>query len=232
MARQISIVDALRFAWQTTLHHFWLILGILATFGIVSCAGWVILAFGLLKTFFIGISTPEFQTIVATEHFFINPWTSALYAVVMVLLGLVTLVLRIGTLKVGLALYNYDRAQYSHLFSGAYYFARYMAAFFLFSLICGAGLVLFVIPGIVWGLTYYFFGLALVDKDCSVMEALRFSQKITYGYRKDLFLLLIVLALLNSLGSLLFGVGLLFTVPMSHLALVYMYKQLVYIHGQ
>lgn len=54
------------------------------------------------------------------------------------------------------------------------------------------GLLLFVVPGIVWGLKYGFSLMVVVDRRYSVIDALRMSAQLTYGYRKKLFGLFVI----------------------------------------
>ena len=75
---------------------------------------------------------------------------------------------------------------------GFVHFVRVWVTALLQLLIFLGGLVLFIIPGIVWGLKYGFGMIAVVDKKLSPLQALKFSGKITYGYKRELFLVFIV----------------------------------------
>lgn len=59
-------------------------------------------------------------------------------------------------------------------------------------LIVLVGVVLFIIPGIIWGLKYSLSMVAILDKRLSPVEAVRFSGKITSGYIGKLFVLFIL----------------------------------------
>lgn len=71
-----------------------------------------------------------------------------------------------------------------------------------------------------------FWGLALFDHDLKVVESFKHSRKITKGSRLKLIGFFIVAALINILGFLTLGFGLLITIPLTMLAQVWVYKQL------
>ena len=59
--------------------------------------------------------------------------------------------------------------------------------FFIWILITIGGTFLLVIPGVIWGVKYGLCGFAVMDKALSAREAIRFSGKITQGYKGKLF---------------------------------------------
>jgi len=63
------------------------------------------------------------------------------------------------------------------------------------------GFALLIIPGIIWGLKYSLCVISVLDKGLSPLQAIKFSGKITQGYKAKLFLL--------SIPSLVFAVLLL-----------------------
>ena len=74
----------------------------------------------------------------------------------------------------------------SEVFAGFRHFGKAWITSILFSLIVGAGAVLLVIPGIIWALKYSFGFFAVLDRSLSPRAALRFSGKITQGYKGKL----------------------------------------------
>ena len=89
------------------------------------------------------------------------------------------------------------------------------------------GLVLLIVPGIIFAVIFGFYGWGLVDGvvDDGV-SALRHSAEITRGHRWQLFGFAIVLILFNLLGLLALVVGVLITSAVSILALAHVYRQL------
>ncbi len=58
-------------------------------------------------------------------------------------------------------------------------------------LIVAAGLVLLLIPGIIWNCKYCFSIISVLDKRLSPFRAIKYSGEITYGYKAKLFVLFI-----------------------------------------
>ena len=105
-------------------------------------------------------------------------------------------------------------------------FKNYLVGSIYYGLIVLGGMLLLVIPGIIWAIQYQFYPYAIVDKGASPKEALAMSKQMTMGRRWRLFLFGSILGLLNLGGALLFGVGLLVTVPISMIGMAYLYRKL------
>ena len=88
------------------------------------------------------------------------------------------------------------------------------------------GLVLLVVPGIIMLLRLWFVGFVLVDDRVGPIDAIQRSWDITRGHTMDLLVFFIVLVGLNILGAVCLGVGLLVTIPMTGLAMAYIYREL------
>lgn len=89
------------------------------------------------------------------------------------------------------------------------------------------GFLLFIVPGIYFYLRFSFAGVNLVDKKKGFGEAIRRSGEITGGVKIELFLFDLVAGLVNLIGLLFFGLGLLVTIPMTQLARMNIYKHLM-----
>ena len=70
-----------------------------------------------------------------------------------------------------------------------------------------------------------FFSYFILDKDMGPVEALSESLTRTTGLEFELFIIYAILALLNLMGALLFGLGLLFTIPYSWLVVSVIYTR-------
>lgn len=103
---------------------------------------------------------------------------------------------------------------------------RYLWGSVLFSLMVMVGMVLLVIPGVYLALMYGMFMFLLVDERLKVREALKKSKEITKGNRLRLLGFYVVIALLNVLGLLALGIGVLVAMPVTMLAAVFAYRQL------
>jgi uncharacterized membrane protein len=102
----------------------------------------------------------------------------------------------------------------------------FLLTWVLYVLIVSVGLLLFIVPGVIWGLEFAFAGFLVVDQKLDPIQALRASRQLTDGVKGPLFAFALLLLGFNLLGVLAFGVGLLVTVPASYLAGAWVYRRL------
>lgn len=105
-------------------------------------------------------------------------------------------------------------------------FWDYLLTSVLYGLVVAAGMVLLVVPGVLWAVRYGFAPFAVVDRRCTPREALRVSARLTEGRRGPLFVFGLVLVGVNLLGALALGVGLLISIPTTMIAAAYVYRRL------
>jgi uncharacterized membrane protein len=102
---------------------------------------------------------------------------------------------------------------------------------FLTALVSGIlialGLVLLILPGIYLVVAYMFAQLFVVDKNLGFWSAMEASRKVITKKWFSFFGLLLLLALLNLLGLILLGVGLLVTIPLSACIVAAAYEDIV-----
>lgn len=135
--------------------------------------------------------------------------------------------LYIGIIMIALAVYNKQSPEFGMLFKGSgKTLWNYVLGTILYTLVVLVGLVLFVFPGIIWGIKFHYYSFLIVDKGMKPMDALKRSGAITMGYKWKLFGLFILIGLLNLAGAIVLGVGLLVTMPVSLLITVFVYKLL------
>lgn len=108
--------------------------------------------------------------------------------------------LLVGIYSLCLKLVRRQEVGFSEVFTGFRHFGKAWITCFLFALFVGAGGFLLVIPGIIWALKYSFGWFAVLDKSLSPREALRFSGKITQGYKRKLLGAVLVVIVLSLLG--------------------------------
>lgn len=106
------------------------------------------------------------------------------------------------------------------------YFGAYLLASIYYSLIVFVGIILLVVPGVIWALKYQFYGYLIIDKGLKPKEALAKSNEMTQGKLGKLFLFGLALLGVNLIGVLLLGIGLLVTIPISLLAVGKVYELL------
>jgi len=195
--------EALRFGWQTFGKNALLL---------------------IVLTLIIGALSGGFSAV--TTRMSESDPNSALAIPVNLLSIVINMIVAIGFTKIALDLIYKRKTELSLIFTQWKYFWRYLGASILYGLIVIGGLILLIVPGIIWGIKYGFFSYAIVDKDMGALEALRESGKITMGHKGQLFWFKIVLFLVQILGIIALGVGYLVAYPVTVLAEAWVYKRL------
>lgn len=203
-SKNFSVGEALSFGWAQLKSHFLFFAAILVVAGIVYFVGR-------------GINTAIQRTEGSAVVF---------YLLMALVVWLVQVLIQLGTTRISLKIHDGQPAQFSDLFSGMPYFLNYLAASILYFLMCAVGLLLLVIPGIYLGMRFQFYGYFVVDLGSGPIEALKRSAKITEGSMLKLFLMAVILAAINFVGALLLLLGLFVTVPISVMAMAYVYRRL------
>jgi uncharacterized membrane protein len=140
---------------------------------------------------------------------------------------LVGLFLALGWFRVALETTDGVQPQIGDLFKAEGY-GPYILASIVFGIAVFIGLILFIIPGIIVAVVFGFYGFVAAERGNNVlaMETLQRAAEISRGHRWPLFGLAIVLFLINVVGALLCGVGLLFTSNITLIAWAYTYRRL------
>jgi len=158
-----------------------------------------------------------------------NPLLETLFNV----LGtIVNVVLTLGFTKLSLLAYKGDKPHISIIFSQTKYFFRYFFASILYGIITLLGLALLVVPGIIWGVRFRFFGYAIVDKDTGIINSLKESYRLTKGLTWKIFVFSLAIFGINILGLIAAGVGLLVTIPISIIAIGYVWQKIKDFHTE
>lgn len=111
--------------------------------------------------------------------------------------------------------------------SVAPYTLKFIAVQILMMLIVLGGLILFIIPGIIFSIKYMFAPYLVVDKGLGPIEALKESARMTDGVKWDLLGFLAAVSVLAYMGILALFVGLLVTLPVATVAYVMVYNHLL-----
>lgn len=88
-------------------------------------------------------------------------------------------------------------------------------------------IIIYVVVGFLLALRIQFFPYLIIDKGLGSIKSLKASIKITSGATPKLLLFIIVLVLINFLGALALLIGLLITIPVTYIALAYVYRSLL-----
>lgn len=140
--------------------------------------------------------------------------------------NVVSIIIAMGWIRIGLNIVDGRRADVADLFVVDGGFWSYVGASIVFGICVTIGLIFFIVPGIIIALIWFFYGYNIVDKGDSMMEAFARSNQLTKGRKGQLFVFMLVLALLNIVGLLLLIVGVLVTAAISLIAVAYVYRRL------
>jgi uncharacterized membrane protein len=130
-------------------------------------------------------------------------------------------------IRISLKFCNEEKPEFNDLFRFKGNFWRYLGGSLLLGITVTAGLILFVIPGVIWAIMFQFYAYLIIDKNVGIMDAFRSSGEITKSVRWKLLGFGLLLALINYLGILVFLVGLLATIPTTMLAYAWVYRKLL-----
>lgn len=197
--KTFTIADAFSHGWKKTKQHFWTAAGVLLAYAVISAG------LGQMGE-------------IAKTNLALNVSTFVLTLAIGV-------AIRIGITNFFL---NADEGEgkFSDFFAMRGVFFTYFVAYIALSFFTVIGLILLIVPGVIFSLVYFFVPTLIVDKDMEVIEAFKESAAITKGHRLHLLAFLGVSALVNFVGILAAVVGLLVTIPMTFFAGIYIYRRL------
>ncbi len=196
-----SIREALRVGWQTFKVSWKLILGVL-----------------LLSTA-INLAPALVGNSIGADN-------SGMQLIVSILSWVFGIIIGIGQLKIAIELVDKKSPPFSELFSHYRLFFHTLFTQIMVGIIVVIGLVLLIIPGIVFALRLQFAVYAVVDGGMGPLAAISASWTMTKGSTIKLLLYAIASFLVLFAGLLLLGVGLILAVPTTMLATAYIYRTL------
>jgi uncharacterized membrane protein len=112
-----------------------------------------------------------------------------------------------------------EEVQFGDFFKGFDNFVELMLVGIISSLFIFIGIILLVIPGIYLAVAYTFAVLFVIFHQNKAWDALENSRKLIHRKWWTIFGFMLVLGLINILGFLLIGIGILFTYPITMCAL-------------
>lgn len=142
-------------------------------------------------------------------------------------LWIVSMLVSLGTIKISLKIFDKKKAEIADLFNGYPQLLNFVIASIIYAILVGVGFILLIVPGVIFGIKYHFYSYLIVDKNMGPLEALKKSGEITKGAKWQLFLLGLACGLVNLVGLLALGIGLLITVPVTMLAYAHVYRKLL-----
>ncbi|OGZ45017.1 MAG: hypothetical protein A3J54_03165 [Candidatus Ryanbacteria bacterium RIFCSPHIGHO2_02_FULL_45_13b] len=154
-------------------------------------------------------------------------YSNGITVIALVLGMIVQIIVGMGITKLALKITAGEQVMFDDIFSTTHLFFPYVGAHIVYGCIVLAGLLLFIIPGILWSVSYWLFSYVLLDKELGAWEALSEAKRISKGARWELFKFMVVVGVLNLAGILIFFVGLFITIPITTVATAYVYRQLL-----
>lgn len=197
----VYIGELIKFGWRTTTGRLGLVIGLFLL-------GVVVLVLVQILSVLLSRSVPGI--------------------IVAFLLSLViNSVVSMGWIKVALKLVDGEPVSFGDLFSTSALVLNYLGASILFGVIVTVGFILFVVPGVLWGLRFGLYPFLVVDQGMGPIAALKGSSAVTSGARWDLFGLYFISLVVVYIGVLSLLVGLLVAVPVVALAWALAYRRLL-----
>jgi uncharacterized membrane protein len=202
--KKFSKKKALKFGWETLKENlgFFLIVGaILLIISIVP---------GIAKEIYKKTDSGSTKIIVNT---------------ISLLFQIVAMLLELGLIKITLDLFNKKKVKVADLFSQYPIFFKYLVGSIIYTVIIVIGSILFIVPGIIWGIKFRFFPYFIVEGS-GIVESFKKSAQITQGSKWDLFIFGLITVLVALVGVLALFIGILITTPIIMMASVFVYMKL------
>ena len=147
--------------------------------------------------------------------------------VIALLLGSIAeIIISMGLMKISLLIVDGEGVIFDDIFSVTHLFFSFIGASLLYGLIIVGGIILLIVPGMIWAVTYWLFQYALIDREKGAMDALSTAKEASGGVRWQLAQFMVVLVAINIAGMLAFGVGLFVAIPVTTIASAYVYRAL------
>ncbi|MEX0935236.1 MAG: hypothetical protein WDZ70_02840 [Candidatus Paceibacterota bacterium] len=142
------------------------------------------------------------------------------------LIWLIAAIFAVGIIQILLDIVEGKDPKIETLWSRGELVPGYVGLQILVAVIVFLGLFLFIFPAFIFWITFSFASFAFVHRGGGILESMVDSKNITKGHKWNLLLIFIFLIILNMAGAALFGVGLILTVPFSHLMVALLYTKL------
>jgi uncharacterized membrane protein len=139
---------------------------------------------------------------------------------------LIGLFLGMVTTRISLDIFDTGKPDLSRIKELLPLVPSYLVGKILYGLIVLVGLILLIVPGIIWAYMFLYVGYLIIDRQLGPIEALKESRVITSGYKMDLFIFSLVVGVINIVGAILLLIGLLVTIPVTLMASAYVYRKL------
>lgn len=179
--------------------------------------------------FFIGVLMVIFLISVGTDvmESLMKEKLKGLIFTVGVIFWILQVIIGMGLVKIALKFCSNEKPNFSTLFSCIPLFFKYLFGTLLYALIVLGGLILLLIPGVMWGIKFQYAPYLIIDKSMGPVAALKKSAQITKGAKWELFAFQLLLLIINLLGFLSLIIGIFATIPTTIVAYAFVYRKLL-----
>lgn len=143
-----------------------------------------------------------------------------------ILVWVLNVIIDMGIIRIALKFVDLEKPSFSDLFQGSF-LINYVLASIISGVIIVIGLILFIIPGIIFAFRLQFAKYLVIDKEMGPVDAIQKSWNITRGITWNLFLFSLLIILINILGFIALLVGLFITIPLTMIANAFVYRKLL-----
>lgn len=201
MTHTFSKKEAILAGWEATKKNFWLFAAVLLMMFAVSA-----------------ISSS------ASKNLENAPLLAAIFSIAA---AAISIIIQMGMIKITLKVVDGHKPVFDDVFSEIKLFWRYLGASIVYGLIILGGLILLIVPGIIWAIKYQYYRYLIIDRKMGIMESIRKSGEMTVGHKGNLFLFALILIGISILGWILFIVGSFFALPVVLVASAFVYRKLL-----
>jgi uncharacterized membrane protein len=146
----------------------------------------------------------------------------------MVIHYVLTAIAYMGFLTISLKVARQEEFSFGDFFKNIHLFPSFLLGYVFYCLGTIVGLILLVVPGIYFCVKYTLWPYFIIDRSFKGLESLKASGQTTYGAKWDLFLFWIGACVVNVIGVLCLGIGIFVSVPVTAIALAYIYNKLTH----
>ena len=200
--KSFSKGDAVHFGWATTKTNIGFFIGLLIVAALIQ------------------IIPDAIGSLVAEEVPFIA-------FIIIFASEVISMVITMGLIKIAIKFCDNEKGEFADLFSCFPLFFKYLFGSILYGLIILSGMILLIIPGIVWAIKFQFLPYFIIDKGLGPIKALKNSSAITTGVKWKLFVFELLLLGINLVGALCLLISLFATIPTALVATAFVYRKLL-----
>jgi uncharacterized membrane protein len=170
----------------------------------------------------IAFSLPSIEQLQSAELY-----TLLMSGIMFLVLQVLDSFLMLGLTKMAISITKKNKATISQLWSSSFHMFFHMAILtFVYSLLVFFGTLFFIIPGLLVATAYSLSFIYLIDRDAKPLESLTASRALTKSALLKMIAFYILSAVINFIGMIPFGLGTLFTGPLTLCAQVSVYLTL------